>query len=411
MISMKRLFAGTLASAALLAFAACDGGGSAGGKTDLSKFPNWKDPDAAVYAFGDAETVTPYWQGNVIYNETVMLVDEGDGVARAALQYKPVRILSVRDYKYDTEFAQGTDYTVKGNLITRTEGSAMPYLTRENLRGNNVPEPYRKVASPSEMSNTERDFTMMGSAIYTEGTLIYGHQVAVSYVCDVKDLDRGLYPEYSTSGTPRLKQKLADGENVKIVITGDSVAEGCSSSSHFNRPPYMPNFMQLAVAELGRAYPSAHIELDNRAKGGMTSDWGAAEAQVKGIIASAPDVVYIHFGINDLGQGSGPSVYIDNINALILGVQEALPDCEFVIIKAFTPNPAVYDSIQLEKYWARVDKSCQTLSNTYCLDMYSMSAAMLEVKDYMDVTGNGINHLNDFTSRLYAMSIVASLVK
>ena len=35
--------------------------------------------------------------------------------------------------------------------------------------------------------------------------------------------------------------------------------------------------------------------------------------------------------------------------------------------------------------------------------------SMLNTKKYMDVTGNGINHLNDYTSRLYAMNILSML--
>ncbi len=89
------------------ALVACDGANSSGknsasdtaqesGETDMSKFPNYVEPEKAEYAFGDDEIVTPYWKGNVIYNETVMLVDYGEG-ALGNLQYTPVRILSVRD--------------------------------------------------------------------------------------------------------------------------------------------------------------------------------------------------------------------------------------------------------------------------------------------------------------------------
>ena len=35
---------------------------------------------------------------------------------------------------------------------------------------------------------------------------------------------------------------------------------------------------------------------------------------------------------------------------------------------------------------------------------------MLETKKYMDVTGNGINHLNDYSARLYTMNLLASLI-
>lgn len=384
-----------------------DTGSSGKEELDMSKFPNYVDPDAAAYKFEEEQWTAPYWKGNVIYNESVMLIDNGTEIS-GKLQYPAIKVLSVRDYSYATEYENGVDYTVEGNVIKRLEGSSMPYLTEENLKGNDIPAPYRKVAS---ISNVETDYVMMGTnVIYTEGSLVYGHQVAVSYVYDVKELNEEVLPTYETSGTPKLKAKLAAGEDVKIVITGDSVAEGCSSSSKFNRPPYMPNFIDMAVSGLKTAYPEANITLSNQAKGGMTSAWGADAIQVNKIIETAPDVVYIHFGINDLGSGAGPGTYADNMQSMVLTIKEALPECEFVLIKAFPANEWAYDYEGFNKYWARLDNIAKT-ENVYTLDMFSIGTDMLKVKKYMDVTGNGINHLNDFSARLYSMAILASLTK
>ena len=43
--------------------------------------------------------------------------------------------------------------------------------------------------------------------------------------------------------------------------------------------------------------------------------------------------------------------------------------------------------------------------------MYSQSVKLIGAKTYYDVTGNGINHVNDFSSRLYAMNMIGQLVK
>ena len=390
----------------------CNGGkdngdNNEGGSVDLTEFPNYVNPNEATYAFEEEQMITPYWKGNIIYNETVLLVDDGTQTS-GKLQYTPIKILSVKDYKYDVDYKEGVDYTVEGNVIKRTEGSSMPYLTKENLNGENVPEPYKKVGS---ISNVLTDFVMMGTnVIYTESPLLYGNQIAVSYVYDVKDLKKEVMPNYSATVLPKLKAKLSAGEEVNIAITGDSVAEGCSSSSKFNRPPYMPNFIDMAVSGLRNAYPSANITLSNQAKGGMTSDWGVAGAQTEKLISANPDVVYIHFGIIDCGSGFGAGKYIDNIQSLILTVQSALPNCEFVVIKAFTPNTWAYDLENFESYWSRLDNAVKSMNNVYTLDMYSLSTEMLKVKNYNDVTGNGINHLNDFTSRLYTMGILAQLI-
>ncbi len=392
-------------SLALAAFSGCTVPETPEEPIDYSKFPHYVDPEQAVYRFDFEQMVTPYFTGNVIYNETVMLVEE-DGVISGKLQYAPIRILSVRDYTWRNEYPS-TDYTVEGNVIRMNAGGSLPYLTAENLQGQNIPAPYREVTS---ITNVETDWILMGASVYTEGSLIYGHQISVSYVYDVRDLRLEEFASYESSGYPALKEKLNAGEDVKIVVIGDSVAEGCSSSAHFNREPFMENWADQTARGLNEAY-EGNITVQNVAVGGTQSEWGAAAAQVNQIVAGAPDLVIVHFGINDAGSNITPGSYQDNMEKLVVDVQARLPDCEFMLIKAFTPNTANYNPDQLRKYWVKLDTIAEEFDGVYTLDMYTLSQTMLTQKKYMDVTGNGINHVNDYSSRLYTMNILSALVK
>ena len=49
----------------------------------------------------------PIWDGDVIYNETVMFVDKD---SLAPLLYPAVEIISVRSYDLKTEYVRGVDY-------------------------------------------------------------------------------------------------------------------------------------------------------------------------------------------------------------------------------------------------------------------------------------------------------------
>ena len=72
----------------------------------------------------------------------------------------------------------------------------------------------------------------------------------------------------------------------------------------------MDNFMTLTAEELKRAYNNENIILSNQAVGGKTSGWGAEDAQTLKLANEHPDLLYIHFGINDLGgQNSAESYY------------------------------------------------------------------------------------------------------
>lgn len=121
---------------------ACDNSSHNGGKTepDLSQFPLYVEPEQAEYKFDFDEMTAPYFKGNVIYNETVLLVED-KGAISGKLQYAPVKILSVRDYTWEKEYP-ASDFTVAGNVITAKKGSELPFLTAENLKGNDIPEPF-----------------------------------------------------------------------------------------------------------------------------------------------------------------------------------------------------------------------------------------------------------------------------
>ncbi|MBP5729638.1 MAG: hypothetical protein J6X19_00395, partial [Clostridia bacterium] len=159
---------------------------------DMSKFPRYVEPDQAVYSFGErGKSITkawnnvnvyaPYWQGNIMYNETVMCIDDGTRIV-GALLYKPVRILSVRDYTMTTEYEEGKDYTISGNqILLNRDTTACQYLTTDNLMGKDMPKKYRRVSSLAAVSNIETDYFMWTDNIFfTEGSLIYGHQLCVT---------------------------------------------------------------------------------------------------------------------------------------------------------------------------------------------------------------------------------------
>lgn len=384
---------------------------------DSSKYPYYVDPDRAdadsfVFA-ADAGGVTemseevyrPYWYGNVIYNETVLLTkDEESGKISGKLLYDAVKILSVKNHDYTVTYREGVDYTWSGNEIVRTEESAIKYHTEAELTGDSIPEPYRLTTS---IANIATDIVRMGATIYTESDYLYGYQVSVSYVYDVKDIEES-YAAYEATFAPETVRKLKNGDAINMTIIGDSVGEGCSSSGYMKHTPYMPPFINLVQTGLQNFYHTT-VNLYNKSKGGETSSWGSNATQIAAVAATQPDILFIHFGINDCGAGHSQNLYYDNLQKMILDLATVCPNTEIVLIKCFTPEPWTYDGDLLEKYGKKIDNLCAENDNVYQLDLYTLSTQILTVKDYMDVTANGINHINDYTTRLYAMSILSKL--
>lgn len=380
---------------------------------DLSKYPFYVDPAEATYDFGEkgkstkpwnnAPVYRPYWLGNVIYQETVLCIDDGSEIS-GKLQYTPVKILSVRDNTYKKEYKEGEDYTVSGSKIVLTANTACPYLTKENLKGKNLPSQYRAVSDLGKVTNVETDYFMWTEDIFfTEGSLIYGHQICVSYVYDVNELDRTQFAEFGTV-CPKFLEKLRNGEKVVIGITGDSVSYGCSASSLASREPYMPQFPALLSYAINEEY-GVKPSIKNYSVGGTTSNEAVSTKVAEKLVKSKSDLVLIHFGINDSG-GVTAAKLKSNVKKVIDDTLAELPDCEFLYIKCFAPNPVLYPEAKFRDYWKAIDELAAEYDCFYAVDLYSPSMKMIEAKKYLDVTGNGINHPNDFVVRFYAMNLV-----
>lgn len=376
---------------------------------DMKNFPLYVDPDQTEYAFGEKgkgelwnnpPVYQPYWLGNIIYQETVLCIDDGIEIA-GFLQYKPVKILSVRDDTYTKEYAEGKDYTIIGNKILLTAGSECPFLTTENLQGKNMPEKYRSV---NAIQNIDTDYVMWTDHIfYTEGSLLHGHQICVSYVYDINDVNQKDFTTYG-SICPKFLAKLQAGEDTVISITGDSVTEGCSSSSKFSREPFMPQFPTLLTYALNAAYEGKSV-VRNYAVGGTTSNEAVSTDVASRLVKADSDLVLIHFGINDSGGLSAAQLKA-NIKRVVNKTLSSLPECEFLFIKCFPVNPELYSDNTFQSYWTAIDELSSEFDCFYTIDLYTPGKKMLETKKYLDITGNGINHPNDFIVRFYAMNLI-----
>lgn len=375
---------------------------------DMASFPNYVgDIHNLNYSYGTKQMTDPYWWGNVIYNESALMISTGSEIA-ARLAYAPTRIISVRDYTLKKEYVEGTDYTISGNKLLWKEGSAITYWTNDQIHGlADFPSPYVKKES---ITNTLTDYVSWnGVSVYTESPIFYGTQIYVTYAYDIANLDLTLFPSYSLDDLPHVKAKLESKNAVAVSVLGDSISEGCSASLKFNHEPFQPDFFDLFTEELGARFGSK-ITANNLSVGGKTSDWGSEDAQINALIASAPDLALIHFGINDLGAGSSASHYYDNMEKIILSLNSKLPNCDIIVFCPFAPHPDIYDFDRFDKY---VDKIHLLSTNYGCkvINLFALSRLLNQKKDFYDATANGINHPNDFGHRLYAQALLANFVK
>ena len=410
---VKRLIAGLLAAGiavgAVFGLAACsapdggsgeqtpdggNGGGTGGGSEDAATF---------AYAYGDAETVTPFWfnvsgDETVVYNEIVVpILYGGRTLASGYLAYEPTEIISVRDYTLGREYGKD-EYTVSGRRITVTVdddaeiGEGMPYIRDEWLDAKNIPDEFMDNVSPDPAMYNDGGGTNRGKHVVAEGSLTRTNLLHVTYAFDHTEQDLGFEPQaYTPERFSRLTAKLEAGEPVRMLVLGDREM----------------------------------IELVNVSVGGEASDYGVSVVEGGETDLADFDFVIIGFGMNDGTLGVTKDVFTSNTERMIDGIREHSPDADFAVLGCFTPNPrSIFFGIQsqyIEPVTALCDEKNTSASGCTYVGMYDLSSAILQNKQrasstqdtryrYIDISANYTNHPNDFMVRLYAGSVLSAFL-
>ena len=288
-------------------------------------------------------------------------------------------MLSFHDARRETTFEEGRDYEVRRDerTVVRLPGSRMPCTPAEDV----------------------------APLICADDDAFHRRQVEVTYT-HAGGWD-GLTPRCGDEAVPGTIRRLRAAEPVRVALTGDSISEGYNASGFIRVPPYQAAYGALVAAGLEQAYGSP-IELHNFAVAGWTSDHGLAD--VERVVSANPQLVIVAYGMNDASYAT-PAELAGNVSALIDQVRRTSPDAEFVIVSPMLPNPEAdprvmprfpatatpsHGSAAAASSWPtsrRCGRNCWRARRTY------------------DLTGNGLNHPNDFGHRLYAQVILALLVE
>ena len=168
----------------------------------------------------------------------------------------------------------------------------------------------------------------------------------------------------------------------------------------------MPPYPTLVAAQLQQTYGSK-VTLHNKAVAGWSSGKGVQE--LDSVLACKPDLVIVAYGMNDVG-GRNPEAFRANIDMMLRRIKAANPATEAVLVATMTGNPDwVHTPAEMfPKYRAAL--ASLERPGVVLADLTSVWLRMLERKRPTDLTGNGVNHPNDYGHRLYAQTILALLV-
>ena len=345
--------------------------------------------------------VRPIWTTRNVYNETVSFIGKDDV---ATLMYTPTKIHKVYDYYLQKEYVEGVDYVVEGNKIRLTDSTSVNHWIRKDYY-------YAGPQSPYTIPTNE------GYLKFSE-VVPNTHQISVSY--EHEDAYKGAIPVGQADQFPKLNEVFQNGGTLNICAVGDSITKGCGSSDYIMKnesarhqvgDPYkigVPSYINLVKEYLG-AKDNVSVNLCNTAVGGTGVSNGLEQMGKWTIV---PDLVVIAFGMNDASVDT--YTFYENVKALVEKARELNPDCEILLLSSMIPNPEVinwlgniarFEEQSLLKLLAEYD-------NIGLAPMTSVSQSLYGVlgKKFEDLNSNSINHPNDFLHRMYAQTVLTTLL-
>lgn len=355
---------------------------------------------------------TPYWNSQIIYNETVCFYNDGEKIADKKLMYKPAKILEVRNYYLDILYTEGVDYQMTEEGIAILPDSSIPYTDFDYFY---LDEPLDKNAGFRSIRYPDK------YVAYNEFTRFTDKQVAVTYIRTEEY--GGPEMKYSEK-LDKFVDKLNKKQDVTLLFYGDSIMEGCNASGYRNYKPNMPKFSDLVAKKLASHYSyngdDNKITTYNTAVGGWLSSTGVEQwnTKNKNIV---PDLFVLNFGCNDGTFSASPDSVVANLRNMCEKVKKVNPDCAIIIISPIIPNTdaKTSDSESVVRNFANNQGEYESyfcdLADEYddavCIKITSYYNWLLEKKEFIDVMASNISHPNDFFVRVYAQSILTKLIK
>lgn len=339
------------------------------------------------------EYIKPYWSDGVVYNESVLpLRNKSGDMEPITLMYDIGAIVSVKNSALNKVYTEGRDYVVEnGKLKILTSGSisTVDYLAM-----------YPPMEYGAMYPETVQPHKTNGYMYFAEGSTFHKMQLAVTYI--PKSKWAGPIPNQKSHLLKNTINKLTNKQDLKIVVYGDSISVGANSSKFIGAAPYCENYFEMVVNSLSNKYEST-ITFENPSVGGVKSSWGVENAELL-VADKNPDLVIIAFGMNDGSAGVTTENFKNNIVQIMDTIKFKNPDCEFILVAPMLqnkdwPNAAMQDAY-LEPLNALEKEGCVVA------DVTSPHEYLLTRKNYIDMTGNHVNHPNDFIVRLYAQVIL-----
>jgi lysophospholipase L1-like esterase len=338
----------------------------------------------------------PLWASPIVYRESVLFIQDGTGAPDARLALNPKHIVQIASADGSQVFTED-DYTVDAatGRLTLTPKSRI-----SNLKAD---ETFPRKGSPRSIHRKAGDASR--DVLYDETGWFHDRQVEVTYL--PMEAWIGYHPTVAKDSLPRTLRRLQHGEPLTIAISGDSISTGDNASSTTGKKPAMPGYPQLVVDQLQNSFHSK-ITLANRAVGGWRLEHGLKD--LPQLLETKPDLVIIAYGMNHV-RSNDPKAFKRMAAEMIDRIHAADKSIEIILIAPMYGNPG-WKNTPPEQFPLHRDALASFAGPGIALcDVTTLWGQLLERKRFVDLTGNGVNHPNDFGHRLYAQALLSLLLE
>ncbi len=370
------------------------------------------------------------WEGDTVYQESALFTSEKDTVT---LLYPVDKVVSLRSYSLDINYVENVDYKVTDDgKIQWIEGSRIPVYSADNFT--------------SETSTGYPLADGTGYIVYQSDAGYSDYAISVTYEHS-KTFDEGYQPSEPSAQGYEIKKtiaKLQAGKNVNIVVYGDSISCGFSSSGLINTPgynndgtiyspngvqkiyninaaPYAPTWYEMLATKLNEMYPN-QVYVKTIALGGQKAQWGAENVvdRLNNLFTDGegadgtkltPDLMLVGFGVNDSAAGVTTDSFKTSMQAIIDNARTVYPDMEVLMYSPMLPNQlgSQWPADRLLEYETAMEEIAAADNTVGLLKLTSIFQQIIKSKAPEDYLSSYLNHGNDFTARMYATGILSAM--
>ena len=329
-------------------------------------------------------------------NESLFFTGESLGAAKAQLLRVPTDVPVITSSSRAARFEPGRDFVWQpgSREITLTADSRIPFKPTAEL----YPEPNAPHSYKARRNSESWMF-------YGPGRVMHDAQCAATYT-STDDWKSAETPTASEEQRGKLRERLKARQRLKIVMLGDSISTEADASALSKAEPNQPGYPTLVSQALEAKFGS-RTTLVNLSKGGMDSAWGVN--RVDDVIMEKPDLLLVAFGMNDASAKRKTEDFANFTRQIFEPVRAALPECTVILVSSMTANSEwSHASPELYPQYAAA-QAALVGPNVAFADVTAVWTSIDSRKKHMDISGNGLNHPNDYGHRIYAGVILKTI--